>query len=127
MQNISRRSLVAALGAAVPATAVPALANDAQASPRMLELKVEFDAVWARQMAFSAAVDAAPDEASQDAWEAWEPRYHDATDLVLEIMREPCASPLTSQSRSPSAKPQCGTSSRVLATTWTSMRAGWSA
>ncbi len=62
--NITRRSLVGVLGVAalpVAAVAAPALATDTQASPRMLELKAEFDAAWARQVASSARQDAAVD------------------------------------------------------------------
>jgi hypothetical protein len=62
-QNLTRRSLVAGLGAAIPAAAVaaPTFADDDKASHRMLELKARFDAAWARQVASGARQDAALD------------------------------------------------------------------
>jgi hypothetical protein len=59
----------------------------------MLELKAQFDAAWARQTVALAILNAAPDGATQEPWEAWEPHYHEATDLALEIMRQPCGNP----------------------------------
>jgi hypothetical protein len=76
----------------------------------MLELNAEFDAVWARERLASAKLDAAQElcnqlkplgpselleaaeDAANEAYEAWEPDYEDASDLALDIMREPCAS-----------------------------------
>jgi hypothetical protein len=106
----TRRTILTGL-AALPLAPVPSLANNGQASPRMLELKAEFDAAWARQEVASARLDAAQDlcnqlkplgpserlqgaeDAANQAWEAWEPDYADATDIALDVMREPCASP----------------------------------
>jgi hypothetical protein len=97
MQNISRRSLVAALGAAVPVASVAAVpvvssAAFAGASPRLLELKRHIDEAWARQEVAKGQMHEANVRFYEELEPEWEARLDETQDLARLMFMEPTVS-----------------------------------